>query len=78
MSFPIFQKTDVNGPYAHPMFSFIKDAQPFRAFDPSSISARLLQQMLQDKYLQLLEGNSIKWNFTEVSCRPGRKSVEPL
>lgn len=65
VSFPMFRKLDVNGPSAHPMFSFMQDAQPFTAFDSSSISARLLQQMLQDKYPQLLEGNSIKWNFTK-------------
>lgn len=80
VSFPMFDLLEVNGPSAHPLYAYMKEEQPFTAFDPSSIGARLLRQMLADKYPQFLEGNSIKWNFTKFLVdREGRvvKRFEP-
>lgn len=65
VTFPIFSKVDVNGENEAPLFQFLKEAAPFRGFDESNVSEKLLKLMISDKNPEFLLGDSIKWNFTK-------------
>ena len=65
VTFPMMDKIRVNDPQPHPMYAFLKEAQPFQGFNASSITGRMLKQMVKDKYPHLVKGNDIKWNFTK-------------
>ena len=65
VTFPMMNKIRVNDPKPHPMYSFLKEEQPFQGFNSSSITGRMLKQLLEDKYPHLVKGNDIKWNFTK-------------
>ncbi|HAK72423.1 MAG TPA: glutathione peroxidase [Sporomusaceae bacterium] len=65
VSFPMFEKTEVRGTNAHPLFVYLTEQAPFKGFDPKHPIAGKLQEVLQEKFPELLEGNSVKWNFTK-------------
>ncbi|GEN56355.1 glutathione peroxidase [Halolactibacillus alkaliphilus] len=65
VEFPIFSKIDVNGPKAHPVFQFLKQAHPFEGFDETTMNGKLIKKIVSDKYPEWLVGNDIKWNFTK-------------
>ncbi|AOM81854.1 glutathione peroxidase [Salisediminibacterium beveridgei] len=65
VTFPMMDKIRVNDPKPHPLYAFLKEAQPFQGFDASNITGRMLKQMVKDKYPHLVTGNDIKWNFTK-------------
>ncbi|WP_338751554.1 glutathione peroxidase [Bacillus sp. FJAT-52991] len=65
VTFPIFSKVNVNGENEAPLFQFLKAAAPFRGFDESNISEKLLKMMISEKNPEFLLGDSIKWNFTK-------------
>lgn len=65
VEFPIFSKIDVNGPKAHPVFQFLKQAQPFEGFDETTMNGKLIKKIVSDKYPEWIVGNDIKWNFTK-------------
>ncbi|MDF2499614.1 MAG: Peroxiredoxin [Anaerosporomusa subterranea] len=65
VSFPMFEKTEVRGKSAHPLFVYLTDKAPFKGFDSSHPIGGKLQEILKEKFPELLEGDSIKWNFTK-------------
>ncbi|WP_100332343.1 glutathione peroxidase [Bacillus xiapuensis] len=65
VTFPVFAKADVNGEQQLPLFRYLKQAAPFRGFDESNGSERLLKMMIADKAPEFLIGDAIKWNFTK-------------
>ncbi|MPM69581.1 Hydroperoxy fatty acid reductase gpx1 [bioreactor metagenome] len=65
VSFPMFEKTEVRGKNAHPLFNYLTDKAPFKGFDVNHPIGGKLQEILKEKFPDLLEGNSIKWNFTK-------------
>ena len=65
VSFPMFEKTEVRGKNAHPLFHYLTDKAPFKGFDLNHPIGGKLQGVLQEKFPELLEGDSIKWNFTK-------------
>lgn len=65
VSFPLFEKTEVRGKNAHPLFVYLTEQAPFKGFDPKHPIAGKLQEVLQEKFPELLEGDSVKWNFTK-------------
>lgn len=65
VTFPLFEKIDVKGQTAHPLFEFLSESIPFRGFDLNNPSGRLLDNILKEKYPEYIIGNSIKWNFTK-------------
>lgn len=64
VDFPIFEKVDVNGKNAHPLFQYLNEAIPFKGFSDSSAD-RLLELMIREKQPEYTIGNVIKWNFTK-------------
>lgn len=65
VSFQLFEKIDVRGTDAHPLFKYLTEKAPFKGFDTNSSSARMLNSILQEKLPDYLIGDSIKWNFTK-------------
>ncbi|WP_028551379.1 glutathione peroxidase [Paenibacillus sp. UNC451MF] len=65
VQFQLFEKTDVRGRDAHPVFRYLTEQAPFEGFDLSDASGRLLHAFLQEKQPELLVGDEIKWNFTK-------------
>ena len=65
VTFPLFEKTDVRGPDAHPLFTYLTEQAPFKGFDMEQASSKMLTLFLQEKFPEYMTGDSIKWNFTK-------------
>jgi glutathione peroxidase len=65
VTFPLFAKGDVRGETAQPLFQYLTGQAPFKGFDPAHPIAAKLTELLQTKFPEFLEGDSIKWNFTK-------------
>ena len=61
VEFPLFQKIEVNGENAHPLYQYLREKAPEEEIDVNST----LYKHLQNKAPELLEGSTIKWNFTK-------------
>jgi len=65
VSFQLFEKTDVRGNDAHPLFKYLIEKAPFKGFDLNHPIGKILQSLLQEKHPEFLLDDSIKWNFTK-------------
>lgn len=65
VTFPLFEKVDVKGPSAHPLFKYLSESVSFKGFDLNNPSGRLLDGVLKEDYPEYIIGDSIKWNFTK-------------
>lgn len=65
VSFPMFEKIDVRGKDAHPLFRYLTDEASFKGFNLEEASHRFLHGYLKENYPEYLIGDSIKWNFTK-------------
>jgi glutathione peroxidase len=65
VSFPLFSKIDVRGENADPLFKFLTEAAPFKGFELNKDAGRKIQSVVKEHYLENLEGNGVKWNFTK-------------
>jgi glutathione peroxidase len=61
--YEIFEKIDVNGENASPLYEYLKSEQPFT--DITGKGATALKLMLKAKDRHYKESNDIKWNFTK-------------
>lgn len=62
VEFPIFQKIDVNGGNAHPLYQYLRQQAPE---DENLDKNSMLYKHLSTNAPELLEGSNIKWNFTK-------------
>ena len=65
IQFPQFDKIDVNGANAHPLFSYLKEQQGFRGFDVNDPTGKMMDGMLRKKDANYDKNSDIKWNFTK-------------
>ena len=65
VSFPIFEKGDVRGDTAQPLFQYLTAEQGFQGFDPAHPLTEVLTNALKENFPEYLAGNGIKWNFTK-------------
>ena len=73
IQFPQFDKVDVNGPQASPLFTFLKSKQPFRGFNTADPRGKMMDQMLRKQDAAYDKKSDIKWNFTKfLVARDGR------
>ena len=61
--YTIFEKIDVNGENADPLFEYLKNEQPFT--DITGIGATKLKLVLKAVDRHYKDNNDIKWNFTK-------------
>ena len=70
---PQFDKVDVNGPQASPLFTFLKSKQPFRGFNTADPTGKMMDNMLRKQDAAYDKKSDIKWNFTKfLVSRDGR------
>ena len=60
----MFEKIDVNGANASPLYKFLKEKAPFEGFKDKEMGDRL-SSILSKYYPEYLGGNEIRWNFTK-------------
>ena len=65
VSFQIFEKGDVRGETAQPLFKYLTAEQGFKGFDKEHQYAEVLMDALKKNYPEYLKDNGIKWNFTK-------------
>ena len=79
VSFPMFEKIEVRGDNAHPLYKMLTSQKPFMGFDDSE-SGQNFKSFLSKKFPEIYEGNGIKWNFTKfIIDRSGKlvRRIEP-
>ena len=65
VTFQIFEKGDVRGETAQPLFKFLTEQKGFEDFDENHPVAKPLMEALKNNFPEYLEGDGIKWNFTK-------------
>lgn len=65
VTFPLFEKVDVRGENAHPLFNYLTEKEPFKGLDLNKESGKGLLGYINEKHPELMPGDSIKWNFTK-------------
>ena len=65
ITFPQFDKVEVNGPNAAPLFTFLKSQQGFKGFDLNSDIGRRMDEMMRKTDPNYATKPDIKWNFTK-------------
>ena len=63
-SFPRFDKVDVNGDDASPLFTFLKGKQGFKGFG-SGAQSKFMDEMMKKQDPDYASKPDIKWNFTK-------------
>ena len=80
IKFPQFDKIDVNGANASPLFTYLKAQRGFGGFDLSDNRGRSMDEMMKRRDAEYAKSADIKWNFTKfLVSRDGRvvKRYEP-
>ncbi len=65
IQFQQFDKIDVNGPNAHPLFTYLKAQKGFGGFDLNDKRGKMLDGMFRKKNPDYDKNADIKWNFTK-------------
>jgi glutathione peroxidase len=65
VTFPLFEKVEVRGKNANPLFNYLTEKAPFKGLNLDHPIGKGLLDFLNDKYPEFLSGDSIKWNFTK-------------
>ncbi|ANS75060.1 glutathione peroxidase [Paenibacillus yonginensis] len=65
VTFPIFEKVEVRGSSAHPLFLHLTRQAPFQGYDTETPEGKWMKDFLLEKYPEFYAGDEIKWNFTK-------------
>ena len=65
VTFQIFEKGDVRGETAQPLFKYLTEQKGFQGFDEAHPITAALMKALKENFPEYLEGDGIKWNFTK-------------
>jgi len=76
VTFPLFEKIDVRGENAHPLFKYLTEQIPFQGFDYNHPIGKKLHGVLKERFPEFLEGDSIKWNFTKFLIDRSGKVIQ--
>jgi glutathione peroxidase-family protein len=80
IQFPQFDKIEVNGAGAHPLYNWLKAQKGFGGFDVNDQRGKMMDGMLRRQDTDYDKKSDIKWNFTKfLVSRDGRvlKRYEP-
>lgn len=65
VTFPLFEKIEVRGQSAHPLFQYLTQQAPFQGFDLQTSNGQWMDNFLQNKYPDIYAGDGVKWNFSK-------------
>lgn len=65
VTYPVFDKIDVNGDKTHPLFNYLKHEVDCPPFVRETLQQNILYNIIQTNYPDYLIGRSIRWNFTK-------------
>lgn len=65
VSYPIFEKIEVNGDATHPLFNYLKHEVDCPEFEKKTMQQKMLFNRIQEHYPDYLIGRNIRWNFTK-------------
>ena len=65
VQYPQFQKIEVNGEGAIPLYKFLKEKQGFKGFDKEHELISVLEDMFEKEDPDFRSKPDIKWNFTK-------------
>ena len=65
IQFPQFDKIEVNGANAHPLYTYLKSQKSFEGFDQSDQRGKMLDEMFRKRDANYDKNSDIKWNFTK-------------
>ncbi len=65
ITFPQFDKIEVNGANAHPLYVYLKSQQGFGGFDLNDKRGKMLDGMFRKQNPDYDKNADIKWNFTK-------------
>lgn len=74
VTFQIMQKSDVNGPDEHPVFTFLKAQAPTEEY--KGLKAKATHTMLKKISKSAKKESDILWNFTKFLVSPDGKTVQ--
>jgi len=75
VTFTQFDKVDVNGAKAHPLFTYLKKQQGFKGFDKDNLMTPKMDEMLKKLRPDYKKTSDIKWNFTKFLVDQNGKVV---
>lgn len=65
ITFPIFDKIEVNGEHESPLYTYLKSQKGFEGFDMENEMTPMLLQAVSDMDPDYENNSDIKWNFTK-------------
>ena len=65
ITFPQFQKVMVNGKTALPLYTYLKEKEPFKGFDTTTKVGKYLDETFREKDPHYDQSADVKWNFTK-------------
>lgn len=76
VTFQMMKKSDVNGPEANPVFTYLKSQAGFAGFNPLHPLSKILDDMLKKGDPNYAQNPDIKWNFTKFLISKDGTTVE--
>lgn len=76
ITFPQFDKIEVNGKNAHPLYVYLKSQQKFQGFDTNTKIGKLLDEKFSSQDPNYKDNPDVKWNFTKFLVDRTGKVVE--
>lgn len=65
ITFPIFDKIEVNGPNESPLYTYLKEQKGFAGFDTGNEASPMMEGLLSKIDPDFRNNSNIKWNFTK-------------
>lgn len=75
VSFPMFEKIDVNGKNEAPLYTFLKKKAPFKGY-PDEEFGKQLDQIHQKTGSGFDKGDNIRWNFGKFLVSKDGKTIK--
>eukprot|EP01029_Cantina_marsupialis_P009427 TRINITY_DN219647_c5_g1_i1.p1 TRINITY_DN219647_c5_g1~~TRINITY_DN219647_c5_g1_i1.p1 ORF type:complete len:222 (+),score=41.85 TRINITY_DN219647_c5_g1_i1:63-728(+) len=77
VSFPMFEKIEVRGENAHPLYKMLTKEKAFLGFDDSE-GGQMFNGFLSEKFPEIYKGDGVKWNFTKFIVGRDGKVIERI
>ena len=65
ITFPQFEKIEVNGKHASPLYTYLKAQEPFKGFDLNTAVGKYLDDTFRKADPKYDQSADVKWNFTK-------------